>query len=85
MAVRLEDQELTDRQQQDAKDFIQKHLYGANCNRTTGKGALYNELRKYIDCVTNYNSVKILLLFQQINIFRLKTRKMQLKQLRSSL
>ncbi|XP_013920743.1 PREDICTED: nucleolar protein 7 [Thamnophis sirtalis] len=35
MAVRLEDQELTDQQQQDAKNFIQKHLYGASCNRTT--------------------------------------------------
>ncbi|XP_034285115.1 nucleolar protein 7 [Pantherophis guttatus] len=35
MAVRLEDQELTNRQQQDAKDFIQNHLYGASGNRTT--------------------------------------------------
>ncbi|XP_026525788.1 nucleolar protein 7 [Notechis scutatus] len=35
MAVRLKDQELTNRQQQEAKDFIQKHLYGASCNRTT--------------------------------------------------
>ncbi|XP_070603452.1 U3 small nucleolar RNA-associated protein NOL7 [Erythrolamprus reginae] len=35
VAVRLEDQVLTNRQQQDAQDFIQKHLYGARCNRTT--------------------------------------------------
>ncbi|KAG8133354.1 hypothetical protein E2320_011148 [Naja naja] len=52
MAVRLKDQELSSQQQQEAKDFIQKHLYGASCNRTTGKGVLHNELRKYIDCVT---------------------------------
>uniref|UniRef100_A0A8C6XVS5 Nucleolar protein 7 n=1 Tax=Naja naja TaxID=35670 RepID=A0A8C6XVS5_NAJNA len=35
MAVRLKDQELSSQQQQEAKDFIQKHLYGASCNRTT--------------------------------------------------
>lgn len=52
MAVRLEDQELTNRQQQDAKDFIKNHLYGGSYKRTTGKETLYNELRKYIDHVT---------------------------------
>uniref|UniRef100_A0A670XNH6 Nucleolar protein 7 n=1 Tax=Pseudonaja textilis TaxID=8673 RepID=A0A670XNH6_PSETE len=52
MAVRLKDQELTNRQQQEAKDFIKKHLYGPSCNRTTGKGVLHNEPRKYIDRMT---------------------------------
>ncbi|ETE73761.1 hypothetical protein L345_00399, partial [Ophiophagus hannah] len=51
MAVWLKDQELTNQQQQEAKNFIQKHLYGASCNRTTGKGVLHNELRKYINRV----------------------------------
>ncbi|KAF7245163.1 Nucleolar protein 7 [Varanus komodoensis] len=35
MAMRLKDQDLTNRQQQEAKAFIQRHLYGAGCNRTT--------------------------------------------------
>ncbi|KAH0617898.1 hypothetical protein JD844_016617 [Phrynosoma platyrhinos] len=35
MAVRLKDRSLTNRQQQAAKDFIQRHLYGASSNRTT--------------------------------------------------
>ncbi|XP_063155007.1 nucleolar protein 7 [Candoia aspera] len=35
MAVRLKDQDLTNRQQQEAKDFIQRQLYGASCHRTT--------------------------------------------------
>lgn len=51
MAVRLKDQGLTNQQQQEAKDFIQRQLYGASCNRTTGKGALHNEFTKYTDCV----------------------------------
>ncbi|KAM6453908.1 U3 small nucleolar RNA-associated protein NOL7 [Liasis olivaceus] len=35
MAVRLKDQDLTSQRQQEAKDFIQRQLYGASCNRTT--------------------------------------------------
>ncbi|XP_061448778.1 nucleolar protein 7 isoform X2 [Rhineura floridana] len=35
MAVRLKDQDLTNKQQQRAKAFIRRHLYGAGCNRTT--------------------------------------------------
>ncbi|XP_077209181.1 U3 small nucleolar RNA-associated protein NOL7 [Paroedura picta] len=34
-AVRLKDQELANRQQQAAKDFVQKQLYGGHSNRTT--------------------------------------------------
>nr|XP_056709991.1 nucleolar protein 7 [Euleptes europaea] len=35
MAVRLKDQELANQQQQAAKDFIQRQLYGGFSNRTT--------------------------------------------------
>uniref|UniRef100_A0A670IRU7 Nucleolar protein 7 n=1 Tax=Podarcis muralis TaxID=64176 RepID=A0A670IRU7_PODMU len=35
MAVQLKDQDLTNKQQQVAKDFLQKHLYGRGCHRTT--------------------------------------------------
>ncbi|XP_066481049.1 U3 small nucleolar RNA-associated protein NOL7 [Tiliqua scincoides] len=35
MAVRLKDQDFITRQQQTAKDFVQRHLYGAGSNRTT--------------------------------------------------
>ncbi|XP_033010568.1 nucleolar protein 7 [Lacerta agilis] len=34
-AVQLKDQDLTNKQQQVAKGFLQKHLYGRGCHRTT--------------------------------------------------
>ncbi|XP_039178609.1 nucleolar protein 7 isoform X1 [Crotalus tigris] len=46
MAVRLKDQELISQQQQEAKDFIQRQLYGASCNRTTANQYFSVESKK---------------------------------------
>ncbi|KAL8182470.1 UNVERIFIED_CONTAM: hypothetical protein K2H54_056900 [Gekko kuhli] len=49
-AVRLKDQALANRQQQAARDFVQRQLYGGNSNRTTAN--------KYFSLENKKNTVK---------------------------